>query len=556
MDSNLITLSSILQQTNIYGSNTRSLDTGKDGPRFFVKPDYDSIKIKTPDKKAETELLKENKRFSENLSISQKLQDNRKCDKSRNTNNPEENTDKNYTYSEYRSPVESSESRENRNVEPKSASEPSELKNQSEDAKTEEITQFQQKDENHARLRELMSEQSGGKFGFRIYSTNVNGNTINTQADGHIENIENTSILDELTDLSKTIIGGIKSTISKTEVGIKESATQSTDGKTNKEIQTSILGIKESIVGNKGKSSIIDVKVPLMENDLIKDNAKTLISQTKIDENGIKETLLTDKNLDNNKQSSVAQGIAESSKIRESMPFLNGLKGDSAAQKVDITNLQVSAGQTKSNSDLSQDNKTNSGISQIASYNNTFVTEQNVSSIANVKVGNQTQQGISEDVSANVGKQIFESIHSSIAQRGGDKQITVNLNPPELGQVSIKFQEQDAQLIGLLEVSKTQTRSEIEQALPQIVRNLSDSGINIKRLEVVLTTGEQTEREATREDSLFYNQQQQNFNNPSLYEGSRDMTGFHEWMASNISSVKSPSLGDSLTVENSINILI
>jgi len=287
---------------------------------------------------------------------------------------------------------------------------------------------------------------------------------------------------------------------------------------------------------------------------LIKDNAKAFISQTKVDESGIKESLLTGKNSDNDKQSNLAQGIAESSKIRESIHSLNGPEEDSTVQKI---NMQVSAGQTKNHGDLSSDSKADSVISQIASHNNIFVTEQNDSSIANVRIGNQMQQGNLEDVSVNVGKQILESIHSSMAQRGGDKQITVNLNPPELGQVSIKFQEQGAQLTGLLEVSKTQTRSEIEQALPQIIRNLSDSGISIKRLEVVLTTGEQTEREATGEDSLFYNQQQQqDFNNPSLYGRNRDMTGFHEWMASNISSVNGPSLGDSLTVENSINILI
>jgi flagellar hook-length control protein FliK len=88
------------------------------------------------------------------------------------------------------------------------------------------------------------------------------------------------------------------------------------------------------------------------------------------------------------------------------------------------------------------------------------------------------------DVSSDVAKQILESIYSSFST--DSKQITIRLNPPELGKVFIRFRQEDTNITGLLEVDKTQTKYQIEQALPQIIQNLQDSGIQIKRLEVAL----------------------------------------------------------------------
>ena len=88
------------------------------------------------------------------------------------------------------------------------------------------------------------------------------------------------------------------------------------------------------------------------------------------------------------------------------------------------------------------------------------------------------------NVSKSLGEQIIESIHASLQQP--EKQITIHLEPPDLGKVIVNLQEQKEEIIGLLEVSKAQTRYEIEQALPQLLRNLADSGVQIKKLEVQL----------------------------------------------------------------------
>ncbi|MHC4109928.1 MAG: hypothetical protein ACYSUY_02575, partial [Planctomycetota bacterium] len=69
-----------------------------------------------------------------------------------------------------------------------------------------------------------------------------------------------------------------------------------------------------------------------------------------------------------------------------------------------------------------------------------------------------------------------------------------------MGKVFIKFEEQDNQITGLLEISKAQTRYEVERALPQIIQNLADSGIQVRRLEVMLTN--QNEQQSYRDELL------------------------------------------------------
>ena len=95
----------------------------------------------------------------------------------------------------------------------------------------------------------------------------------------------------------------------------------------------------------------------------------------------------------------------------------------------------------------------------------------------------------------NVGEQILDSVHASLSR--GDSQVTVRLDPPELGSVVIRFQEQDGQLTGVLEISKEQTRQEVEETLPQVVRSLQEAGVLVRRLDVV--TSDASERDVARD---------------------------------------------------------
>lgn len=89
-----------------------------------------------------------------------------------------------------------------------------------------------------------------------------------------------------------------------------------------------------------------------------------------------------------------------------------------------------------------------------------------------------------------IGEQILDSMQASVTR--GDRQVLIRLNPPELGTVLVRLQEQGEHLSGTLEVSNRETRREIEQALPQVIRSLQEAGVLVRRVEVV--TSDQPDR--------------------------------------------------------------
>jgi len=244
---------------------------------------------------------------------------------------------------------------------------------------------------------------------------------------------------------------------------------------------------------------------------------------------------------------------------KESPRAGNKVLDNPTVQELDVTAVQVSTGQTKNRGSSTSNDSPDSDLEQILSHNNpqTPVTEQSPNSAAGAKTAALPGQTSPSSVSADIGKQILESIHSSLSREGQDQQITIRLNPPELGKVFIKFDEKDSQIIGLLEVSKPQTRIEIQQALPQIIQNLQDSGIQIKRLEVVLSEAEQPEQEALKDQSLQNGwTQQHDSTNSNMGVNNPDTNGINEWLINNNSYENISELQEALTIDGSINMLI
>jgi len=241
---------------------------------------------------------------------------------------------------------------------------------------------------------------------------------------------------------------------------------------------------------------------------------------------------------------------------KESPRAGNKLSDNATIQELNVTDIQVSTGQTKNRNSSTSNNSSNSDLEQILSHNNpqTPVTEQSTNSAEGAKSYNPPGQTSPGETHADIGKQILESIHKPLSQEGQNQQITVRLNPPELGKVFIKFQEQDDQIIGLLEVSKTQTRIEIQQALPQIIQNLQDSGIHIKRLEVVLSEGEQPEQEAKDQSLQNGWAQQQDSTNSYMGGNNPNTNGMDEWLTNNNSYQNISELQETL-ITDGINML-
>ena len=102
--------------------------------------------------------------------------------------------------------------------------------------------------------------------------------------------------------------------------------------------------------------------------------------------------------------------------------------------------------------------------------------------------------------------QIQESAKALL--QSNKNEITVRLNPPELGSVCLKVSESGSQISGLLQVSKPETQHEIQQCLPEIIRSLEDAGISIKRFEVVLNNPSDQQ---TLQQSLYQQNNQQGY---------------------------------------------
>ncbi len=86
---------------------------------------------------------------------------------------------------------------------------------------------------------------------------------------------------------------------------------------------------------------------------------------------------------------------------------------------------------------------------------------------------------------SSVAEQILDSVQASLPQV--DTQIVVRLQPPELGTIVVRFREQGSHLEGVLEAGQSETRREIERALPDVIRGLQDAGIPVRRFDVTTT---------------------------------------------------------------------
>jgi flagellar hook-length control protein FliK len=125
------------------------------------------------------------------------------------------------------------------------------------------------------------------------------------------------------------------------------------------------------------------------------------------------------------------------------------------------------------------------GANDAVSVNRPITVDRGASAGANSQTDLSGEALAKSDTAADIREQISLAVQGSIKQ--GQQQITIHLNPPELGRVSIKFTENNKELTGLLETTNSQTRAEIRQAIPDIIRSLEESGINIKRLDVTLS---------------------------------------------------------------------
>ena len=227
--------------------------------------------------------------------------------------------------------------------------------------------------------------------------------------------------------------------------------------------------------------------------------------------------------------------------------------------KAGAIGVHISDGQSKNRDRQPADNGSPQNISQILSHDNSSIqaASQSTVSAASAKSANTPGQNTPADASGDIGRQILESIRSQQDQQGAERLITVRLNPPELGKVFIKLQEHQAELTGVLEVSRSQTRFEIEHALPEIIRNLADSGIQVKRLDVMLSDPGRPEQDTFGGHSMANNGRYgQNPADQDPWADETNLGMLNEWPANNYSHQNYSRSLESYVTDGSINMLI
>jgi flagellar hook-length control protein FliK len=577
MNTNLITISNILPQTNLPNTNFSKVDAINKNEKFTFELDNEAQNLRAQES-VTTNNEAELKPLNENQQPMEKEEDFQNTQEIKNNAEPDKevikaNTDENPSEIEDKSSEGSFAREDDVNTEPKSVYQLDELlaafKENTNLSVNTQISQspeiqelLQSSDEINQNIKSVLLGKSQDLISLNKEIGSEFVASIKDKIDGKVADIEELDLNNRLINITGQVQKNAEQAKAETILSDKDFIAQVRNNRSDIGKQIEITGQKdallENIVNNQSKINSADEKISMFDGNNPSAKAEAANIQQKIEQNVLQKQLLNNERLTNdkageNKEFDISQ-IAKESILRA-----NGLNGNSDIHKLNVISIQSSTdekeGQSSSTANINMDSKASIAYSTDSSQTGTM--EQILFSNENVKAGNYMRQSSANDASANVGKQIFESIQSSLANPAGDKQVTVRLNPPELGKVFIKFQEQENQITGFLEASKTQTRIEIEQALPQIIRNLSDSGINIKKLEVVLTSGENQEQEILK-DNLFYNgeQYQHDSGNPTMYESEYDMGGIHDWMASNISHESNSGLQDAIAVDNSINILI
>jgi hypothetical protein len=236
----------------------------------------------------------------------------------------------------------------------------------------------------------------------------------------------------------------------------------------------------------------------------------------------------------------------------------NNQEGNFSIQKPSLAEFEVSTSQKNLDSFKSYNNS-NSNLEGMFSSNNThsFVPEQLLDSTKAINITNSQGQTSPSGVSGSIGEQIIESMRASLNEVNLPQQVMVRLEPPELGNILVRFQQQEDEITGLLEFSKPEIKYEIEHTLPQIIRTLADCGVQIKRLDVQLSdqfepNADRTLTEENLENGLF---QQQH----SAEGGDSDGNG-EEWLTNspkiNYHSYYDDSESQLIVTSESINMLI
>lgn len=231
--------------------------------------------------------------------------------------------------------------------------------------------------------------------------------------------------------------------------------------------------------------------------------------------------------------------------------------GDNSGSKEDVfadDEIKLTAEKTSESVNpqpMSQSDSNSNSFEQIFAAADT----QNVTEFKGEMAQAETKplNNLPEDTGQYVSEQIKEAIKSSADE--GKNEITIRLNPPELGRVFIRLEEQDGQIAGMLEFSKAQTKAEVAQLIPQLIRSLQEAGVSVRRLDVVQSQQDNSSYQQNKQQNAQdYNGQQQPHYQHS--EGHGWGPKVYQWLGSRMDYQGAGLSGQSSLSGSGVNVLI
>ena len=154
-----------------------------------------------------------------------------------------------------------------------------------------------------------------------------------------------------------------------------------------------------------------------------------------------------------------------------------GDEAPAAAQVARIASAVETASQGRPARSASSDNSAATGVQSAQTSEARHIGEPDAAGPARATAGTRLPQQVTDH--------LIDS--AKLYQAGRNSRIEVRLSPPELGKVVISIRKQGNTIEGVLAVEKPETRRALEDAAAQVVRNLADSGVNVRRIQVVQT---------------------------------------------------------------------
>jgi flagellar hook-length control protein FliK len=227
-----------------------------------------------------------------------------------------------------------------------------------------------------------------------------------------------------------------------------------------------------------------------------------------------------------------SRGVQGLAKFTASEKQIGDASANSTSRTLNGIQSEICSAQTKNAGSFGSNGsvRPQAGKFEIPVASQTVLSEQSTTLSQTTGTANDAPPG---NLTGSISQQIAVHIEGSLRQ--ADTNLTIYLNPPELGKVFVRFQQQQDQITVLLEVSKPETKYEIEQALPQIMRTLQDSGIEVRRLEVQLSNelAQQADKDELSDNSEMP-QHRSGFPRDGGASGGldHDNGSVHEWLTS------------------------